>query len=363
MKYDYIIVGTGLFGSVCAYELFKQGKKILVVEKRNHIGGNCYTENIDGINVHVYGAHIFHTNKKEIWNYVNSFVDFDPFLYRAKNYCQGKIYSFPINLMTLQQLYNITTPVEAEQFFKNIRKDKSDDNFESYLIDNIGEQLYKVFYEEYMIKQWGVKSGKDLPSFIAKRIPIRFNYDDNYYNDLYQGMPVDGYTKMFEAMLKNIPLILNVDFLDYMDELIKISNKIIYTGEIDRLLEYTYGNLEYRSIIFKNEMHKIKDFQGNCVINYSDLQIPYVRIIEHKHFGRKKVDDTIISYQYSCEHDKTNIPYYPINNDTNNLRYKKYLELLKEKYPSIIVGGRLGEYKYYDMTDIIERALECVKKL
>jgi len=357
--YDYLIVGSGLFGSVFANKMSEQGAKCLVLDKRNHIGGNCYTKKNENIDVHVYGPHIFHTNSERIWNYINKFSTFNNFIYRPKvNYCD-KLYSFPINLFTLYQLWGVKTPSEAEDKLKQVRIEiENPKNLEEWILSQVGEELYKTFIYGYTKKQWN-KDPKQLPASIIKRLPIRQTFDDNYFNAKYQGIPVDGYTKIFENLLKNVDIELNVDYLKDLDYLNKKANKIVYTGALDELFDYNYGQLEWRSLNFKEEIISIPDFQGNAVINYTSENIKHTRITEHKHFTFVKSDITVITKEYPQDWDKTKEKYYAINTEENiklNNRYKEQLD------PRYIIGGRLADYCYYDMDQVIGSALSKAEK-
>jgi len=361
-KFDYLIVGSGLFGSVFAHEMANMGKNCFVIDKRKHIGGNVYTENTNGINVHKYGPHIFHTNSKEIWDYINKFAEFNNYRYKPLVCYKGKLYSFPINLLTFHQLWGINSPIELNERLEMEKiKYNSPGNFEEYVLSKVGENIYEVFFKGYTQKQWGVTPDK-LPSSIIKRIPIRYNYDDNYYFHKYQGIPIGGYTGIIEKMLNGIPSNLGVDFFELSKEYLDNFNKIIFTGKIDEYYNYRYGELGYRSLKFESDFLEINDFQGTAGVNYTELEIPYTRIIEHKHFefsDNKKF--TIITKEYPQKADKQNIPYYPINDLQNVSIYNKY-KLLANKEDSIIFGGRLAEYKYYDMHQVIASALKAVKK-
>jgi UDP-galactopyranose mutase len=359
---DYLIVGSGLFGSVFAHEMKKNGKKCLVIDKRKHIGGNVYTENTNGINVHKYGPHIFHTNSKKIWDYVNKFAEFNNYRYKPLVSYKGKLYSFPINLLTFHQLWGIQSPSElSERLEKEKINFKTPKNFEEYVLSKVGKNIYEVFFKGYTQKQWGVNPS-ELPSSIIKRIPIRYNYDDNYYFHKYQGIPIGGYTGIIENMLNGIPSKLGVDYFCLSKGFIDDFKKIIFTGKIDEFYNYKYGELDYRSLRFESEFLKINDFQGTAGVNYTELEIPYTRIIEHKHFefGDNR-NFTIITKEYPQKGDKQNIPYYPINNLQNARIYRKY-KMLADNEESIIFGGRLAEYKYYDMHQVIASALKAVKK-
>lgn len=359
--YDYLIVGSGLFGSVFARLAKDDGKKVLIIEKRNHIAGNCYTENRNDINVHVYGPHIFHTNNDEIWNFVNKYTTFNNFINKPKVYFKDKIYSFPINLMTLHQLWGVTNPIDAHKKLISVRENIPEPkNLEEWCLSQIGKELYETFIKGYTQKQWKTDP-KNLPSFIIKRLPIRLNFDENYYFDKYQGIPIGGYTKMFEKMLDGIEIKTNVDFLNDRDYWKSQAKTIVYTGKIDEYYNYCYGELEYRTTQFEHHTHEIEDYQGNAIINYTEEHIPYTRIIEHKHFENVNTKHTIITKEYPDTWNKTKIPYYPINNEVNNSIYDKYKNLtFIEK--DVIFGGRLSEYKYYDMHQVIGSALNVYKK-
>jgi UDP-galactopyranose mutase len=362
MIYDFLIVGGGLFGATFAQQAKEKGKKCLIIDSRSHIGGNIYTENKDGINIHTYGAHIFHTNNDEIWNYINKFTKFNHFVNRPKVNYKKKLYSFPINLFTLYQLWEVKTPEEAKLKLESVRiKIKEPKNLEEWILSQVGEELYYTFIHGYTKKQWG-KEPKDLPSFIIKRLPIRLNFDDNYFFDKYQGIPIGGYTKIIENMTEGIEVILNENYFDRRDYWNQKAEKVIFTGKIDEFYNYKYGELEYRSLEFKTERHEIKDYQGNAVINYTDENIPYTRILEHKHFEFGEQDYTYITKEYPNNWDRNKIPYYPINNDINNNLYKKYRQI-SEKENNILFGGRLAEYKYYDMHQIIGSALQKSKNI
>ena len=360
-KYDYLIVGAGLFGSTFAYEMTKAGKKCLIIESKEHIAGNCYTENKDGINIHTYGPHIFHTNDKDIWEWVNQFVEFNNYRHCVRVSYDDKMYSFPINLMTLNQLWDVKTPEEAKTKLKSVSiPNDNPENLEEWILSQVGEDIYKTFVKGYTTKQWG-KSPKELPTFIIKRLPIRTSFDDNYYFDKYQGIPIGGYTKMFEKMLEGIEVRTGVDyFLDkeYYDS---IAKKVVFTGKIDEFFNYQFGELEYRTLSFVNERLDVEDYQGCAQVNYGDENVPYTRITEHKHFEKNDSKVTWISKEYSMKYKRGDIPYYPINDEKNNKVYSQYKEL-SNQYTNIIFGGRLSEYKYYDMHQIIGSALTKVKK-
>ncbi len=364
--YDYIIVGAGLYGSICAYELNKNGYKVLVLEKRNHIGGNIYTENIEGINVHKYGAHIFHTSNKEVWEYINQFAEFNNYINSPVARYNNELYNLPFNMNTFTKLWsNVYTPSDALKKIEEERKDSYKENplnLEEQAINLVGKTIYEKLIKGYTAKQWG-KNCKDLPAFIIKRLPVRFTFDNNYFNDRYQGIPIGGYTKIIEKMLDGIEIRLNTDYLANKKEYDNTAKYIIYTGAIDAYYDYCYGQLEYRTVKFESEILDINNYQGNAVINYTAQDIPYTRIIEHKHFEFDITSPkTVISKEYSKKWEIGDEPYYPVNDEKNNSLYNKYKELaLKEK--KIYFGGRLGEYKYYDMDKVILCALEFLKGL
>lgn len=361
-KYDYLVVGAGLFGSIFAYEANKRGKKCLVIDKRNHIGGNIYCENIEGINVHKYGAHIFHTSNKEVWNYVNSFVEFNRYTNCPVANYKDELFNLPFNMNTFYQLWKVKTPKEAlakiEEQVKesNITQPK---NLEEQAIKLVGKDIYEKLIKGYTEKQWG-KRATELPSFIIKRLPVRLTFDNNYFNDSYQGIPIGGYNKIIEKMLEGIEVRLDTDFFENRKELEQISQKIVFTGMIDQFYDYQFGTLEYRSLRFENEILNEENYQGNAVINYTEYEIPYTRIIEHKHFEYGRQEKTVITREYPAIWKKGDEPYYPINDDKNNEIYAKYKDLADEEQ-NIIFGGRLAQYKYYDMHHVIEEALKCVK--
>lgn len=355
MKYDYLVVGSGLFGSVFAREAKERGKKVLVVEKRNHIGGNVYTEKDDNIIVHKYGAHIFHTNNKKVWEYVTKYIDFNRFTNAPIANYKGEIYSLPFNMYTFNKMWGVITPDEAKKVIEEQTKEitSTPTNLEEQAISLVGRDIYEKLVKGYTEKQWG-RDCKDLPAFIIKRLPVRFTYDNNYFNALYQGIPVGGYTRLIENLLEGIEVKLNIDYLaqkEYFDEL---ADKVIYTGPLDAFYNYSQGNLEYRSVRFENEKLDISSFQGNAAVNYTDAETPWTRIIEHKwfEFGKDEngddISNTIISKEYSSEWKPGDEPYYPVNDEKNTALAKKYKEFAKLE-PKVIFGGRLGEYKYYDM--------------
>lgn len=366
-EYDYLVVGSGLYGAIFAYEAKRRNKKVLVIEKRNHIGGNIYTENIEKINVHKYGAHIFHTNNKKVWEYINQFANFNRFTNSPIARYKNEIYSLPFNMYTFNKIWNVITPDEAKckiEEQKRIANIGLPSNLEEQAISLVGFDIYEKLIKGYTEKQWGMQC-KDLPSFIIKRLPVRYNYDNNYFDALYQGIPIGGYTKLIENMLKNIKVILNVDYLKNKEYFNSITKKIIYTGAIDAYFDYKLGYLEYRTLNFEHEFLNSANYQGNAVVNYTDKEIPWTRIIEHKwfEFGKdiegNKIDKTIISKEYSVKWTHNDEPYYPINNEVNNNLYNKY-RLLANLNKNIIFGGRLGKYKYYDMDKVIESVLMLV---
>ena len=361
--YDYLIVGAGLYGAVFAREMTDKGYKCLVVDKRDHIGGNVYTENVEDINVHKYGAHIFHTSDKQIWDYVNRFASFNNYINMPMADFNGERYNLPFNMNTFKQMWGVTEPEEAREIIERQREEagiKEPVNLEQTAISLVGRDIYEKLIKGYTQKQWG-RPCNELPPFIIKRLPVRFTYDNNYFNDTYQGIPIGGYTKMVENMLDGIEIRLGVDFLTNI-ELECQAKTVVFTGAIDAYFDYKYGPLEYRSLRFETEILNLPDFQGNAVVNYTDEQTPYTRIIEHKHFEFGKQEKTVISYEYSVEWQEGDEPYYPVNNEQNNALYQKYLaEALKK--PNVIFGGRLGEYKYYDMDKVILSALQKTKEI
>jgi UDP-galactopyranose mutase len=356
-EYDFLIVGAGIFGSVFAQQAHENGFSCLIIDKRNHNGGNLYTENIEGINVHKYGPHIFHTSDRNIWEYVNRFSAFNSFVNRPKVNYKGDIYSFPINLFTLYQIFGVKTPEEAIKVLEEVKiHSDSPKNLEEWILSQVGKEIYEKFIYGYTKKQWG-RDPKELPSSIIRRLPIRLTFDDNYFTDTYQGIPIEGYTKMIENIQKGIELRLNIDFLKDKEYWESKAKKIVFTGSIDEFFNYEIGHLEYRSLRFESEIIEISDFQGNALINYTQEEIPYTRICEHKHFENSNSKKTVITKEYPDEWNPGKEKYYPINNERNNLlygKYKKMSEALSEKY---IFGGRLAEYKYYDMHQVIGSAI------
>jgi UDP-galactopyranose mutase len=360
-QYDYLIVGSGLFGSTFAFQLQRSGKKCLILEKRDHIGGNCFSEKKDDINIHKYGPHIFHTNDTKIWNWINQFSDFNSYKHSPKVNFKDKIYSFPINLMTLQQVFGVKNPREAIQKLEEVRvKNPNPQNLEDWILSQVGEEIYEIFIKGYTQKQWNTHP-KNLPSSIIKRLPIRTNFDDNYFFDKYQGIPIGGYTQIFEKLLNGIEVKLNVDYFRDREYWNSLSNKIIFTGKIDQFYEYKLGKLDYRSLKFDSEMIEIEDYQGCSIMNYTSMDIPYTRITEHKHFENSNSKVTWITKEFPKNYQEGDTPYYPINDDRNQKIYQKYKELSKSD-TNIIFGGRLAEYRYYDMHQIIGSALTRVEK-
>ncbi len=367
MKYDYLIVGAGLYGAVFAHEAKKAGKSVLVIDKRPNIAGNVYTENVEGINVHKYGAHIFHTNNKEVWNYVNKFAEFNRFTNSPVANFQGELYSLPFNMYTFNKMWGVVTPEEAAAKIEEQRKEivGEPQNLEEQAISLVGRDIYEKLIKGYTEKQWG-RECKELPSFIIKRLPVRLTFDNNYFNALYQGIPVGGYTKMVENMLDGIEVRLGVDYLENKTELDLMADKVVYTGAIDAYFNYQLGALEYRSVRFETELLDMPNFQGNAAVNYTDRETPWTRIIEHKWFEFGKDENgndlpkTVISREYSSEWQLGDEPYYPVNDEKNSKLYEQY-KLLASSETNVIFGGRLGEYKYYDMDAVIAAALSLSK--
>lgn len=363
MRYDYLIVGSGLFGSVFAHEAKKQGKKCLVVERRSHIGGNIYCEQRDGINIHKYGAHIFHTSNKKVWNYINRFAEFNNYINSPVANYKGEIYNLPFNMNTFSKMWEIKTPQEAEQIISEQRQVITGEpqNLEEQAISLVGTDIYTKLIKGYTEKQWGRKC-TELPAFIIKRLPVRYTYDNNYFNDRYQGIPISGYNQIIEKMLEGTDVELNCNFNICFDKDQKIAEKVIYTGAIDEYFNYELGHLEYRGLKFETEKLECENYQGVAVMNYTDSETPYTRIIEHKHFEFGKQPVTYITKEYPQEWKPGEEAYYPVNDDKNQKLYEQYKELA-DKETNIIFGGRLGEYKYYDMDKVIESALNLVERL
>lgn len=377
MKYDFLIVGAGLAGATVAHELTKAGKRCLVIDKRNHIGGNIYTENINGINVHKYGAHIFHTSDKQIWNYVNSFVEFNRYtncpVAKAPD---GKLYNLPFNMNTFYCMWGVKTPAEAKSKLDEQRKEAVEKmraegvteprNLEEQALTLIGKDIYEQLIKCYTEKQWG-RPCNELPAFIIRRLPVRLTFDNNYFNDSYQGIPIGGYTLLIEKMLESIEVRLNVDYIENKLELDKLAEKVVYTGEIDRFYNYCFGYLQYRTVSFETEVKEEPNYQGNAVVNYTDSETPFTRIIEHKHFEKFGNDvyanpSTVISREYSKEWNPDDEPYYPVNDERNSKLYAQYKSLADQE-KNVIFCGRLAEYKYYDMHQVIAQALDITNQI
>lgn len=365
--YNYLIVGSGLFGSVFARQAADAGKKVLVIDKRPNIAGNVYTEKVEGINFHKYGAHIFHTNNTEVWNYVNRFATFNRFTNSPVANYKGELYSMPFNMYTFNKMWGVVTPEEAAAKIEEQKKEITGEpkNLEEQAISLVGRDIYEKLVKGYTEKQWG-RDCKELPAFIIRRLPVRLTFDNNYFNALYQGIPIGGYTKLVENLLEGIEVRLNEDYLEDKEKWNAMAEKVVYTGAIDAYFDYALGNLEYRSVRFENEILDMPNFQGNAAVNYTDKKTPWTRIIEHKWFEFGKDEEgndlpkTIISKEYSSEWKPGDEPYYPVNDKKNGELYQKY-KALAEKEENIIFGGRLGEYKYYDMDAVIASALECAR--
>lgn len=366
--YNYLIVGSGLYGAVFAHEAKKAGKSVLVIDKRPNIAGNVYTETVEGIHVHKYGAHIFHTNNKEVWNYLQQFATFNRFTNSPVANYKGELFSLPFNMYTFNKMWGVVTPDEAAAKIAEQRKEITGEpqNLEEQAISLVGRDIYEKLIKGYTEKQWG-RDCKDLPAFIIKRLPVRLTFDNNYFNALYQGIPVGGYTQMVANMLEGIEVRLNIDYFEHKDELDALAEKVIYTGPIDAYFDFKLGTLEYRSVRFETELLDIPNFQGNAAVNYTDRETPWTRIIEHKWFEFGKdangndLPKTVISREFSSEWQPGDEPYYPVNDEKNGALYAQY-KALAEKEEKVIFGGRLGEYKYYDMDAVIASALELCKK-
>jgi len=361
--YNYLIVGAGLFGAVFAYEANKRGKSCLVIDKRAHIAGNIYTEDVESINVHKYGAHIFHTSNKEVWDYVNQFAEFNHYINSPVAVYKDELYNLPFNMNTFSKLWGICTPSEAKEHIQNQIKELNigePQNLEEQALSLVGTDVYEKLIKGYTEKQWG-RSCTELPSFIIKRLPLRFTYDNNYFNDPYQGIPKGGYTAIIEKMLEGIEVRTSTDYFELIKEQPDIAEKTVFTGMIDEFYNYQLGELQYRSLRFESEVLEEENYQGNAVVNYTEREVPYTRIIEHKHFEFGKQPHTVITREYPSEWEKESEPYYPINDDKNGSLYEKYRELA-DKEANVIFGGRLGQYRYYDMDKVIESALREVEK-
>ena len=364
MKYDFLIVGAGLFGAVIAHEAIKRGKKCLVIDRRDHIGGNIYTEEVEGIQVHKYGAHIFHTSDKEVWDYVNQFAEFNHYVNSPVAVYKDELYNLPFNMNTFSKMWNIRTPKEAKDIIAAQIAElgiKEPANLEEQALSLAGRDVYEKLVKGYTEKQWG-RDCKELPAFIIRRLPLRFTYDNNYFNDRYQGIPIGGYTAVVEKLLEGAEVWTGVDFLKEREQYEVLADQIIYTGMIDEYYGYRLGALEYRSVRFETEVLDCDNYQGNAVVNYTEREVPYTRIIEHKHFEFGKQEKTVISREYSSEWKVGDEPYYPVNDEKNSELYAKYQELAARE-EKVIFGGRLGAYKYYDMDKVIRAALDLVFKI
>lgn len=364
MKYDYLIVGAGLYGAVFAHEAAGKGKSCLVIDRRDHIAGNLYTRETEGIQVHEYGAHIFHTSEKRIWDYVNQFAEFNNYINSPVAVYQDELYNLPFNMNTFSRMWGIRTPQEAKEKIAgqiaNL-KIKEPKNLEEQALSLVGEDVYRKLVKGYTEKQWG-RDCTELPAFIIRRLPLRFTYDNNYFNDRYQGIPIGGYTAMIEKMLEHAEVKLGIDYLEHKAEFDAMAERVIYTGQIDRYFDYCEGVLAYRMVRFEHEILDCDNYQGNAVVNYTEREVPYTRIIEHKHFEFGKQPKTVISREYPSEWHKGEEPYYPVNDEKNNVMYEAYRKLAaKEKH--VVFGGRLGEYRYYDMDKVIGRALEVAGRI
>lgn len=369
--YDYLIVGAGLFGAIFAHEMKVKGKKCLVIDKRSHIGGNCYTEKIEEINVHKYGAHIFHTNNERVWNYITQFAQFNRFTNSPVANYKGELYSLPFNMYTFNKMWGVTTPQEAAAKIEEQKREAAitePANLEEQAVSLVGRDIFEKLVKGYTEKQWG-RDCKELPAFIIKRLPVRLTFDNNYFNALYQGIPIGGYTRLVENLLEGIEVRLCTDYLEHREELDALADKVVYTGPIDGFYDYRLGALEYRSVYFETEVLDLPNFQGNAAVNYTDRETPWTRIIEHKWFVFGKDEEgrefpkTVISREYSLEWKPGDEPYYPVNDERNSLLYREYRKLADEE-KKVIFGGRLGEYRYYDMDAVIAAALElCDREL
>ncbi len=366
-NYDYLVVGSGLFGAIFAYEAAKRGKRVKVIEKRDHIGGNIYTKNIDGIQVHMYGAHIFHTSNKKVWDYINQFADFNRYTNSPIANYNGEIYNLPFNMNTFHQMWGVVTPQQALEKINEQRQEmagKTPTNLEEQAISLIGKDIYQKLVKGYTEKQWGRKT-TELPPFIIRRLPVRLTYDNNYFNDDYQGIPIGGYTQIISQMLEstNIDVEVNTDFFDKKNFYLSAFPKVVFTGPIDQYYDYRLGDLQYRSLRFETEELDLDNYQGNAVVNYTDARTPFTRIIEHKHFefGKGDKNKTIITREYPANWQRGDEPYYPVNDSTNNQLYKKYQRLALADH-QVIFGGRLGQYRYYNMDQVIASALSFTKR-
>ena len=361
--YDYLIVGAGLYESICAYELTKLGKRCLVIDSRGHIGGNCYTEDQKGIHVHVYGPHIFHTNDKRIWDWINQFVEFNNYINKPVAKYGSDIFSLPFNMWTFNKMWGVTTPEEAREQIDSQKFRGTPTNLEEQAISLVGKDIYEILIKGYTEKQWR-KRCTELPPSIIKRLPVRFTYDNNYFNDRYQGIPIGGYTQIFDKLLKEVEVKLGVDYFENREELESVADNIIYTGPIDRFFDYAHGELEYKSVRWENTWHATDNYQGNAIINYTDKSIPHTRSIEHRHFDDpgSSIKETIVSKEFPQEYSKGVDPFYPVNDDFNNKKYSAYKKMADD-LNNVYFGGRLATYKYYDMHQVIGQALSDLKKL
>ena len=369
MKYDYLVVGAGLYGAVFARQAADAGKKVLVIDRRGHIGGNVYTEKVEGIDFHKYGAHIFHTNNEAVWRYVNRYVSFNRFTNSPVANYKGELYSLPFNMYTFNKMWGVVTPDQAREMIEAQRREAGitePQNLEEQAISLVGVDIYEKLIKGYTQKQWG-RPCRELPSFIIKRLPVRFTFDNNYFNALYQGIPLGGYTRLVENLLKGVEVRLNLDYLEHKQELDALADRVLYTGPIDAYFGYSLGALEYRSVRFEHELLDKPNFQGNAAVNYTDAETPYTRIIEHKWFTFGKdeqgrdLPQTVISREYSSEWHPGDEPYYPVNDDKNSALYERY-KALGQQEQKVLFGGRLGEYKYYDMDAVIAAALEAAER-
>lgn len=374
MKYDYLIVGAGLFGAIFAHEAKKAGKKVLVIDRRDHIGGNIYTKEVEGIQVHQYGAHIFHTSDKEVWDYIQQFAEFNRYTNSPVARYKDELYNLPFNMNTFSKMWGVRTPAEAKEIIQRQIKEAGitePKNLEEQAISLVGKDIYEKLVKGYTEKQWG-RRATELPSFIIRRLPVRYVYDNNYFNDKYQGIPVGGYTKIIERMLEGTEVRLMTDFFADREILAKEAENIVFTGMIDAYYDYCFGELEYRSLRFETEVLDMENYQGNAVVNYTEYEVPYTRIIEHKHFeygcqggyggdGSGVSDKTVITREYPAAWSRGEEPYYPMNDEKNNALYARYRELADEE-EHVIFGGRLGMYRYYDMHQVVKEALECVRR-
>ncbi len=359
--YDYLIAGSGLFGAIFAHEAKKRGKSCLVVEKRGHIGGNIYTEEVEGIQVHRYGAHIFHTSNQKVWDYIRQFAQFNRYTNSPVAVYKSEVYNLPFNMNTFNRMWGVITPAQARQRIEEQKQEcqiSSPKNLEEQAVSLVGRDIYEKLVKGYTEKQWG-RRACELPPEIIKRLPVRFTYDNNYFNDSYQGIPVGGYTQIIEKMLEGICVRLNTDYLEHREELRGLAEKVVYTGPVDAYFDYRYGELEYRSVRFETEVLDEENYQGNAVVNYTEYEVPYTRIIEHKHFEFGQQPKTVISKEYSSPWKRGDEPYYPVNNERNNALYERYAALAEQER-NVTFGGRLGKYRYYDMHHVAAEALKCV---